>query len=531
MGYTGETYRIDISQGGFTANPNTDIIPPTSIIGGKNINFHQGGKRRRKGTVKVNGTAVSGVPEITAIIDFTLINGTQFIVFATSDGKIYKNSTTTIKTGLTANKIGCFCIFNNTLYYTNGTDTIQTWDGAAASTSNLTNPATDWGAGDQPTQLLVHGKGNSERLCAFGSADQPEAFYLSANGSDNFVTGVVKISIKESTGDGGIIGGVDFGDNLIMYSKRRPYILTDDSLTVTDWGYTSAQFDGGVSNWRLICKTPNDVICMTDDMDIYSITAVQSYGDYKAASIARPSFIDTWIKDNCKVAQIAKSHMIFDPIRRAVLIFMVSNNSTNNEVDICLPLYIDRPVETAWGVPLDNVTYACGYDASCAAVVKKSAGVYAIYTGDYDGFIWELESGLTDDSNAFYSGLILPYVSADNVRIKKIWDNLWIVAIPYADTTLSVRVWMDGHLIVGESNLVTESGDFLLTEDGYYLVTEEEQLWNLTFSINVDLVEDMTNLGEEGKRIKIEIFNDSATSDYLLSQVLLDFRNLGAQVL
>jgi hypothetical protein len=86
-------------------------------------------------------------------------------------------------------------------------------------------------------------------------------------------------------------------------------------------------------------------------------------------------------------------------------------------------------------VPLDNTTYATGYDASCAAVVKKSAGNYVVYTGDYAGFMWELEAGTTDDGNAFYSGLILTYNSAENPRLTKRWDNLWLVVIPYADTT------------------------------------------------------------------------------------------------
>lgn len=527
MSYKGQTYRVPCDIGGFTANPNTDIIPPTSIIGGKNLNYHQGGKRKRKGTTKVNGTAVSGTPQITGGIDYLLVNGNQFQVFAANNGNIYKNSTTTIKTGLTIDKMSDFVIWANTLYHTNGADTIQTWDGVAASTSNLTNPHTDWGAGDQPVQLVIHGKGNSERMWACGAADQPQRVYISANGSANFVTGVLTINI--ATGDGsGIVGMVEFQDNLICFGKRRAYIIDDVSLTTSEWGYASAAWSGGVAHHRVICKTDNDVICMSEDMDIYSLSAVFQAGDYKAASIARPAFIDKWIRDNCKTAQIGKFHMIYDPVRRAVLVFLVSNNSADNNVDICLPFYIDRPVESAWGVPLDNITYACGYDASCAFTVKKSAGNYAIYTGDYAGFIWELELGTTDDGNAFYNGLMLPYNSADNIRLTKRWDNLWVVAIPYADTTLSVRVWIDGQLCVGEESFITEAGDYLLTEDGYYFVTESEQLWDFTFSTNVDLVEEVTRIGERGKRIKVEIFNEATTSDYLLSQVLFDFMTLGA---
>lgn len=528
MPYKGETFIVQCDTGGFTANPNTDILRPTSIIGGKNINYHQGGKRKRKGTTKVNGTAVSGAPQITGGIDYNLINGNQFQVFATNDGKIYKNSTTTVKTGLTANKVSNFCIFNNLVYHTNTQETIQTWDGAAAGTSAIANPAADWGAGNQPSQLLVHGRGNSERLVAIGDITQPEAVYLSANGSDNFVTNVVKISIKESTGHGGIVGGVDFGDTLFLFSRRQAYLLNDTSLTTADWGYETAQWTGGVIHHRGICKTPNDVFCMSEDMDIYSITAVQMKGDYRAASVARPAFIDQWIRDNCKVSQVSKFHLIYDSIRRAVLVFLVSNNSTSNTVDICLPFYIDRPVEEAWGVPLDNFSYANGYQASCAFPVRKLAGNYVIYTGDYSGFIWELELGTTDNGNAFYNGLILPYNSASNVRISKRWDNLWLVVIPYTDTTLSVRVWIDGHLVVGEDNLITEANELLLTEDSFQIVTESEMLWNLTFSTNVDLVEDATEIGKFGKRIKVEIYNETTTSDYLLSQVLFDFVPLGA---
>ncbi len=526
--YRGQTYKIPIELGGFNGNPDGDSIPPTSIIDGKNLNFHQGGKRKRKGTAKVNGTAVSGAPHLIGGIDFILNDGTQFQVFAGNDGTIYKNSTTTIKTGLTINQVSCFCVFNNTLYHTNRRDAIQSWNGVAASTSNIANPHADWVAGTSaPRQILVHGRGNSERLVGVGCITNPENVYLSADGSDNFATGV-KIVVADSTKDGGIVGAVDFGDTLIMFSRKKAYLLDDTSTDTANWGYEQAQWDGGAIHFGGICKTPNDVICLTEDLDVYSLTAVQAKGDYKAASISRPSFVDNWLRNNVLRGQIPSYHTIYDPVRRAVLFFLFSTSPILVQVDMmAVPFYIDRPVETAWGVPFRNEDYISGYAALSAFLVRKSAGNYVIYTCGYNGFLWELESGTTDDGNPFYSGLTLAYNGADNIRVNKRWDNLWIVAIPYADTTLKVRAWIDGHLIVGESNFITEAGDELLTEDGYYLVTEDEQLWTFTFSTNVDLIEAMQQLGEMGRRIKIEIFNEQATSDYMLTQAMFDFMPLG----
>src|SRR3989337_1162030 len=209
MPYTGQTYKIPCSTGGFSHNPNIDGIEPNAMIDpSRNINTHNGYRQPRGGTAKVNGTAVSGTPQIMGLVDFILPAGTQFTVFGTSDGKIYKNSTTTIKTGLSTNVNMGFAIFNDTLYCFNGSNVVQTWDGVAAGTSNLANPAADF-ATNQPIQMIVHGKGTSERLWACCGTKN---VYASANGSDNFVTGVVNFPI-DTKDEFGIIGLLEWQDN------------------------------------------------------------------------------------------------------------------------------------------------------------------------------------------------------------------------------------------------------------------------------------------------------------------------------
>ena len=138
MSYNGQTFRIPCDIGGVNANENIDRIPPEAMIeNSKNIRLDRGVRETRLGTAKVNTTAISGTPEIVGGFDYILQSGTAFQVKATDDGKIYKNSTTTITTGLTIDKIADFELFTDQLYVCNGANIPQMWDGAAASTVNL----------------------------------------------------------------------------------------------------------------------------------------------------------------------------------------------------------------------------------------------------------------------------------------------------------------------------------------------------------------------------------------------------------
>ena len=101
--YKGETYRIPAIRGGWSANPNMDLVPPESMTEAVNINLHNGGRESRGGTTKVNATAISGAPRIMGVFQFRKKNGNTFIVTTTADGKIQKDYSTVLKTGLTAN--------------------------------------------------------------------------------------------------------------------------------------------------------------------------------------------------------------------------------------------------------------------------------------------------------------------------------------------------------------------------------------------------------------------------------------------
>lgn len=515
MGYRGNTYQIPCSKGGFNYNENTDLIDPTMFVSpSRNINLHRNGRSKRGGTSKVNSTAVSGGPRIVGLYDFRL-SSSSFQVFATADGKLWKDTSTTIKTGLSTSNKFSFEVFGGELYVCDGDTTPQTWNGVAAGTSNLTTPASDWSGSDQPFQMIAHGRQASRRMWALYS----NAVYYSALGDGkDFSTASGGGKITINTGDAvGLVGGVEFGDRLIVFSRDKAFIIDDTAFDTANWGYMPAQWNGGVPHWRLIVKVPNDVICMAEDGDIYSVVAAegQPYGDYKQGSLARPAFVDNWVRENLKLTSIDDFHAVYDPILRAIKFFVV--RSGQSQVDTALVYFIDRPVEEAWTIH-DNQSVASGYKASCSALVRTAVGSYVVYTGDYSGFLWKLEqSARSDEGSGYYAGFKTPSLTFENVRLRKHYRRGYVIAKVQGSIPLQISVWVDGQAQTGASITLSGAGGVL---DSFVL--DSSVLGGVEFS------EKIFELGYIGKRIQFEFYNSNAGQDFFISQILIDHKTLKA---
>jgi hypothetical protein len=136
MPYTGECFKVE-EKGGWFATDNFDVVPPEAMINPININHHRGGKEPRGGSELVYESAITDTPQITGGYQFKMENGTTFIVEGCSDGTIWVNGTTCIKTGLAANKRYYFETFYDKLYICNGYDIPQVWDGITATTQDF----------------------------------------------------------------------------------------------------------------------------------------------------------------------------------------------------------------------------------------------------------------------------------------------------------------------------------------------------------------------------------------------------------
>lgn len=520
--YIGETFEIDCNQGGFNNNKNTDLISPNDMVDGtRNINMHKSGRSKRGGTSHVNATVITNTPRNYGIYQFREKDGTETIVTATGDGKIQKNYNTEIGTGLTINQAVHFETFNNLLIICTGNDLPQVWTGTG-NISAMSNVPADWsGSSNFPRKMVKHGRLSSERLWAIGGATNPATVYASALNPNDDTTepdfsdaNIITIDIETSDGFG-IVNAVEFGDRLLCAGKSRIYQIDDLDIDTANWGYEKSAWEGGCATSRLMMAVSNDVVSMDENGTIFSATGTQTYGDYKKASLTRPNFIDQWIRDNVKLSAIDDFHMIYDPVLRALYIFVVRTGNT--EVNTALVYFIDRLPESGWVIK-DNLDFDSGYKASSSALVRKTTGDNKIYTGGWDdGIVWELETTvLSDNGNSYKSGFKTPKFHMGDPRITKRFDTGWIVASEQGAANLLIDTWIDGESL-------TQQSVSLLSDGGLYGTS----LYGSGMYGGDDLVMVSFPIGAEGQRLQYEVHNDIGGQDFFITLMMTDFEPLG----
>jgi hypothetical protein len=407
----------------------------------------------------------------------------------------------------------CFEMGENKVFIADGVSIPQIWTGSGRTTA-IHEPAADF-TGTPVFQFLLHRRGLSQRMAALNSNTLfLSKTYTTAQDMEHFVT--VAISIRLDSGDAdGLIGMVEVGEEIIVFTKSKAYRLDDSDIDTAKWGLVKCQWNGGVACWRLLIKTPNDLIVMAEDGEVYSILAVNSYGDYKLASLTAPSWIHDWIRENVDLGEVERFHGVYDPALKAVKIFVARQGKTN--LDTALLYYPDRDPSEAWMVH-DNTAADSGYNASSSTVAPLATGESSIYTGDYKGQIWKLNQ-LTrrDNAAAYHGGFKTPPDAAGDPRTSKHFNNGRVSAEAIGPCELKIRTWIDDIILptIKTAN-IEGSGvyldDFMLDDD--YLAGNESV--DVTFKI-----------GKVGKRIQYEFFNDEIGEDFFISSYSTDCKPQG----
>jgi len=523
MGYIGKQFIIDCSKGGLTGNKNIDSVDPNDMLSPtRNINLHENGREKRGGTSKILDTAL-GTQDIMGVYDFRLVSGKQFLIICGSAGDVY---TTEIGgggaqdgiIGLGRNSYCSFETFEDVLYVTNGTTKPQVWLGNPPSNGyDITSVPTDWTTYNNPMQFVKHGRGVSERLWAIGFVDTPYNVYASANGDATDFSDTNVIVTRIETGDGfGIVGGMEFNDNLFCFGKRKTYVIDDSDIDTDNWGYDAAPWEGGVAHWRLLIKTPSDLVAMQEDGEIYSVRAAQEYGDYKLASLTRPSLMHNYIKEYLNLNQIDKFHGIYDPTLRAIKIFCA--RAGQSQCDTALVYFIDRGPKDGWMIH-DNQDNVSGYSACSSNVIRFDSGDYRVYTGGYTGQVWNLEiEDRNDGGELFHAGFKTPVINCGDPRTRKNFKRLWLVVGPVGNFDLEIDWWVDGVKQTGTTMDMSGTagllGSFTL---GTSLLGGD------------DVIRQEAILGINGMNIQFEIYNATKNEPFFVNRLMLDYKPLGKE--
>lgn len=510
MGYVGNIAQFIMDEAGFTFKRDDKLTFPTALVdGSKNINFFEGGISKRGGTTKTIASPNSTIGR--GLYNFRLRNGNSFIVFGTAEGKIYHtNYSNVIATGTATSNYYNFCTFNNECYVADGSTVPKYWTGGGVFTA--VTPATSWAA-EQPFQLVPHSRGANARLWAVTT----DSIWASKNndGHDFSDAEVKQIPIYT---EGGLVGAIDFGGQLIAYSKTKAYLVDDTDIDPDNWGYSESIWEGGGSHNRLVVQAGNNVYVWTDEGLVYTIQGIQGTGDYAASSVTRPAFVDRWIREKVTRANVYNFNASYDRTLRCINYFVQVAGSTNNT---CLKYFIDRSPETAWIIE-DNTSYNSGFNAAASCEVFVSSGVYKIYTQDYSGQIWAHEQTTnTDDSNAYLSRIKFKPFDFGNLQMYKHFKSGAIRCSSQSNFGLTIHVYVDGQ----------RKNDIVLDVSGTGAVFDDPAATfdTAVFADGSQLVSVPFSLNYYGFQIQFEIENEVAGQDFFISEMLINFKNQGVR--
>lgn len=515
MGMRGVTHSLLMDRGGFVFPQNVDVADENSMMADThNIVFVDGGRQKRRGTTNVSTAGDNGL--IQGLIPFQKLNGTHYLLAITDVGNVYNLVTggAAIGTFTAATNPVSGVVFTDSAYMTSSEDTPKKWDGSTLAA--MANVPTDWGT-KGPKQFLVRRAGNSNRLVGLGVPQKENTIYWSQANTDNMADANVITMSLEVGETGGLVGGMEFGDRLVVFSRNYAFIVDDSSSTTANWTWKKAQWTGGAEFWRLLCKTQNDLYAMMFDGNIYSVTTAQEYGDYKAASISRPAWIDRWVRDNVDLTRLAEAHSVYDSDLRCVYWFLPRDGSSY--VDMALVYFIDRPPAEAWMIH-NNLASDSGFRAKCSTFGKvPSSSLYKVLTGGPAGQLWYLNSDaslLSDNSAGYASQFSTVHLHQGNPRSRKRYKYGHILSVVEGNFDLSIDIYVDGAFKV--TKLVN-----LGSVGGIY---GSGQYDTATYASDSYLIADFP-IGYIGTRLQYRVRNNNAGEDFFCSRIMTDFKELG----
>jgi hypothetical protein len=377
---------------------------------------------------------------------------------------------------------------NNNTVTTYSDDKTDASISVVVPTTNLAFAPTDWQTG-WPKYFFKHGRGNQQRLYAFGVDGYKNRLYASVNQEADFGNSVV--TVIDLLGNR-ITGATEFGENLLLFSDNKSYILNDSDATVSNWGINAATWEGGAAQQDMIVNTPTDVIVISPEFNIFSIATTQKYGDMEIGSISKPVYLQKFAEDYLDLQQMSKFYAEYDKNIRAVKIFVVLKEETAPTA--CLVYFVDKTSETGW------VEHNFDFNNHCSAIIQVNENEWKIYTGGDNGKVYMLESEtLRDDGLIYESSIATTPLILDNPRNEKQYDKTWVIMKPKGTETLAIDIDIDNRALATQYIIMTAPSTNL---QNYYAF-----------------------VGATGQREEVKITSRDG-KDYFLGSLLLDFKDL-----
>ena len=504
---------IPCGQGGLNSSELISNYPITDLKTAENLSYEDDTWRKEGGASKINSVAFTGAPTITGLWEFFPTEYIQKRIAGTSDGKIVSFGASgivdTLASGLGANKQFVFSEAYGTsntrkLFIFNNYDAVKvTSDGVTAS--DITKPPTDWAGTNQPISGVVH----NGRLWGFGNPNAPHRIYYSVlTDHENFQdAGSGTIQCYPGEGEK-LVGGVSFAGRLYLFKyPRGVYWVNDTDTDVANWGCKRLTNSVGLAGPLALTQVDNDVIFVSVDGFIYSLSAVQEYGE--SASIKTAAImvekIGNWLRNNVALSRIQKCVALYYPSKKELHIAYTQSGKTYNNVQLILE-----------GHNIQNLRFRVNTRDACEsmALTRDANYVYRPMVGDNAGFVRILDNSTRNKDGGAYTGKFetadIPLIEKGSRRANL--QYLETIFKPFGDYYLTVDIYRDGIY----SNTVN-----------VYMGTSGGRLDSFVLGTDVlgggTVLNTRNRLIGDCRRIKLIGYNSGVNEDFSISGFLVGY--------
>lgn len=339
-----------------------------------------GAVSKRLDVATANTTTLGAAVAITGGFYFRKLDGTDYNVCGTNDGRLVKlntdGSTTDLATGLTTGRRWSFDVFNDVLICCNGADAPLAYDGASVATLGGSPPSTGQVVCAHSNRVFMFAP-DSQRL--YWSALNNQADWAGSGSGNVYIRGAGVDSGQALTGMiSARAGGPAQAAELILQTPKAFYRLQGTAPTtyaLTD--IKPATATAGGTSFQSLLFAANDVYT-TYAGGIHSLRYVQQFGDLQEDALSAP--IDPYFQTGTGYTlSLQNAHLAVGAYdRQTSRLYFAFDSDGDAQNDKMLVYDMHTKGWSVWP------SQSC---ASLWLVRNASTGVEELHMGGYDGFV------------------------------------------------------------------------------------------------------------------------------------------------
>lgn len=402
------------NNGGLNTKDSPILITEKESPDCQNVYFTtKGAIVKRQGYDRLNEVALTGTDNVTSFYQYIRDDGTEFAIatHSTSLNKMESlDGTWDAITGsltITADKNWKWITWKDTLIGTDDADTPIKWTGTGNGTT-LALPTDLQKARD----VVVYRNFLMLFNVTIAVTDHPSRFYFSNLNTLNTWSALDFIDVTPSDGDE-IVGAIVLGEDLYIFKRNTVYRVrvTGDSVSPFSVRRTFSHV-GAVSTYAI--KNINNTIVFASNDGVYAFDGNRSI---KISTDVDP----TWLNINkAKLSEISMAH--YKKLSHVWISYADGSATTNDKTLV-------------WDYSNQAWTLYKGINAA-STDTYIDGGVEKLFHGDYAGFVFQDDSGDSDDAVAIDAYWVSKWNDFGDPMINKEMRHSVIVADNSGDHNL-----------------------------------------------------------------------------------------------